>query len=171
MPTVGGSGSKPHPDKARRFISVFRLPSRALIRQAREPLPENGRAEEEDGRDRRGEGDEDRDQHRMERRMPALEGDLRNGGENEAPCTKRRAQRRTMNALEKRTQPQDPERADQGRETSDDQERRRESVGPERSGSGHSTTSPRRRNFDIAVEPTKPNSAMRSAASKYELLR
>ncbi len=35
----------------------------------------------------------------------------------------------------------------------------------------HSMTSPRSRNLDIADEPTNPNSAMSSAASKYELLR
>ncbi len=60
---------------------------------------------------------------------------------------------------------QQPPHAHQREERADDDQQGHDGLGPERHGV-HSMTSPRSRNFAIEAEPTKPNRAISSAASK-----
>ena len=85
------------------------------------------------------------------------------------PVPKRGAHRRRVHAGIESLHPQQPERADEREQPAADQEQRSGQRGPEwqRHVAHGSITSPRNRNFASAMVPTKPNSAISSAMSKY----
>src|SRR5687768_9019357 len=80
----------------------------------------------------------------------------------------RRAQGWSMHTLVEASKPQQTERPGQGQAGSQQHEGGGEQRSPVRQSRGlhHSITSPRIRNFANATVPTKPSSAMTSAASK-----
>src|SRR6185312_14509899 len=87
----------------------------------------------------------------------------------DASGAERRAHRGGMHARVESLHPQKSQRADEGEEPAAQQEQTRGQCRPKwQSEFAHgSMTSPRNRNFASAVVPMKPNTAMRSATSKY----
>src|SRR6185503_16051548 len=127
----------------------------------------DGRAREQHRRNRRRHHEEKRDQQRVHD-GPAFYGRRHeNRREQHAAGAERRAHRRRVHAREEVGQPHEAECPDGREEAGCDQQKCGGHRGPSRKLAHGSMTSPRSRNFAEATVPTKPNSAISKAMSKY----
>src|SRR5690606_33283 len=113
--------------------------------------------------------DEDGDQNLVDDGTLLERGRHEHRRDQNATRAERRAHRRGMDPHEEVRQPKEADRSDQRQEPGGDQQQRAGHRDPERQrGIAHgSITSPRSRNFASAIVLAKPNSAIKSAMSKY----
>src|SRR5512132_2343306 len=127
-------------------------------------------AREQHGRHRRRDRKQDVDHQRIERELRVERRKVDDRGKRCTPGGQRVGERGRMHALEKSAQTKEAEGRGDAKRAAGEQQQRDQHFDPEGKRAAHSITSPRSRNFASAAELTKPNSAIRSAATKYMLL-